>query len=59
MLARDITERKQTEQELILFRTLLDRSNDAIEVVDPVTLRFLDVNQKACSDLGYSRERYS
>jgi PAS domain S-box-containing protein len=56
MLARDITERKQTEKSLTLFRTLLDRSNDAIEVVDPITLRFLDVNQKACSDLGYSRE---
>jgi PAS domain S-box-containing protein len=56
MLARDITERKQTEKSLTLFRALLDRSNDAIEVVDPITLRFLDVNQKACSDLGYSRE---
>jgi PAS domain S-box-containing protein len=56
MLARDITDRKQTEKSLVLFRTLMDRSNDAIEVVDPVTLRFLDVNQKACSDLGYSRE---
>jgi PAS domain S-box-containing protein len=35
---------------------LLDQCNDAIEVVDPETLRFLDVNEKACSDLGYSRE---
>ena len=39
-----------------LFRTLVDQCNDAIEVVDPETLRFLDVNEKACSDLGYSRE---
>jgi PAS domain S-box-containing protein len=56
MLARDITDRKQAEKSLSLFRALIDRSNDAIEVVDPITLRFLDVNQKACSDLGYTRE---
>ena len=36
--------------------TLIDQSNDAIEVVDPETFRFLDVNQKGCLDLGYSRE---
>jgi formate hydrogenlyase transcriptional activator len=43
-------------RELKLFRTLVDHSNDAIKVVDPETLRFLDVNQKACTALGYSRE---
>ncbi|MGB8522071.1 MAG: PAS domain S-box protein [Candidatus Acidiferrales bacterium] len=56
MLVRDITERKQAEKSLSLFRTLIDRSNDAIEVVDPNTFRYLDVNQKACSDVGYTRE---
>jgi len=56
MLARDITDRKQSEKSLSLFRALIDRSNDAIEVVDPNTLRFVDVNQKACSDVGYTRE---
>ena len=55
-IIRDITERKQAEQELILFRTLIDRSNDAIEVLDPETLRFLDMNRRnAACDLGYSR----
>ena len=49
-------ENERTIEELKLFRTLVDQSNDAIEVVDPETLRFLDVNEKACSDLGYSRE---
>jgi PAS domain S-box-containing protein len=39
-----------------LFRTLLDHTTDAIEVVDPETLRLLDVNQTACVQLGYSRE---
>ena len=36
----DITEHKQAEIELQLFRTLLDNSSDAIEVLDPVTIRF-------------------
>ncbi len=52
----DITERKQAEKSLQLFRMLLDQSSDAIEVVDPETLRFIDVNGRACTDLGYSRE---
>lgn len=52
----DITERKNSEEGQKLFRALVDRSTDAIEVLDPQTYRFLDVNQKACLDLGYSRE---
>jgi PAS domain S-box-containing protein len=56
VLARDITDRKKAEKSLNLFRTLIDRSNDAIEVVDPITLRFLDVNERACSEVGYTRE---
>jgi PAS domain S-box-containing protein len=41
---------------LQLFRTLLDNSNDAIEVVEPGTLRLLDVNEKSCAELGYTRD---
>jgi PAS domain S-box-containing protein len=55
-LLAKVRECERTIRELKLFRTLLDESNDAILVVDPQTLRFLDVNNKACSDLGYSRE---
>jgi len=55
-ILQDITERKEAERSLKLFRTLIDHSNDAVEVVDPETLRFLDVNEKACKDLGYTRE---
>ncbi|MDP2651015.1 MAG: PAS domain S-box protein, partial [bacterium] len=55
-IVHDVTERKRAEQELALFRALLDRSNDAIEVVDPETGRFLDMNEKALLDLNYSRE---
>ena len=53
---RDVTERREAERSLMLFRSLIDQSNDAVEVVDPETLRFLDVNEKACKDLGYTRE---
>ncbi len=52
----DITERRNAEESLRLFRKLIDQSNDAIEVVDPKTLRFLDVNDTCCHDLGYTRD---
>ncbi|EDY20491.1 PAS/PAC sensor hybrid histidine kinase [Chthoniobacter flavus Ellin428] len=54
----DITKAKSGEEALKLFRTLIDRATDTIEVVDPVTGRFLDVNERACQVHGYSREEY-
>jgi len=53
---RDITGRKRTEESLKLFRTLIDGSYDAVEVVDPETGRFLDFNELAHTRLGYTRE---
>ena len=53
---QDITEQREAERSLSLFRALIDQSSDAVEVVDPETLRFLDVNDQACKDLGYERE---
>src|SRR3981081_95762 len=55
-LLKTARERERMLRELTLFRALLDQSNDAIEVVDPEPLRFLDVNERACVELGYSRE---
>jgi PAS domain S-box-containing protein len=52
----DITARKLAEDSAGLFRKLMDGSNDAIEVLDPRNLQFLDVNAKACLDLGYTRQ---
>jgi PAS domain S-box-containing protein len=49
---------KQAEDALLLFRALIDRSNDGIEVIDPETGRFLDVNETACLAHGYRREEY-
>ena len=56
VLAQDITEQKRAEEKLQLFRNLIDRSNDAVFVNDPETGRILDANDKACSNLGYTRE---
>jgi len=55
-VVQDITERKHAEKSSRLFRMLIDQSSDAIEVIDPETVRFIDINGRACVDLGYSRE---
>lgn len=58
----DITERKGTEAALVesergllLFRTLVQHSNDAIFVIDSRTSRIVDGNVKAHASLGYTR----
>ncbi len=53
-LIMDITESYLAKEELALFQTLINQSNDAIFVVDTETSAFLYVNDKACSNLGYS-----
>jgi len=57
-VALDISTRKKAEKSLQLFRTLVDQSNDFIEMFDPKTLHYLDVNERACSALGYTREEF-
>ena len=54
----DISDIKKVEESLKLFRTLIDNSNDSFEVLDPDTGRFLDVNEKGCKELGYSRDEF-
>ncbi len=49
-------ERKKAAQTLRLFRDLIDRSNDCIFVIEPKWGRFLDLNDRACVSLGYTRE---
>ncbi len=55
-VSRDITVRKYHEEQSDLFRSLLNQSSDAIFITDPKTGRFLNVNDKACSSLGYRRD---
>jgi PAS domain S-box-containing protein len=49
-------EREKAAKTLRLFRDLIDRSNDCIFVIEPKWGRFLDLNDRACVSLGYTRE---
>jgi two-component system cell cycle sensor histidine kinase/response regulator CckA len=51
-------ESKHTTEALLLFRALVDQSNDSFEVMDPVTAHFIDVNDKGAAALGYSRAEF-
>jgi len=51
-----IAERKKAEEKLRLFRNLIERSNDCIFALEPKWGRFLDVNNRACDSLGYTRK---
>jgi two-component system cell cycle sensor histidine kinase/response regulator CckA len=56
VLFRDLEQRLAAAERR--FRALVDHSIDAIEVIDPETGRFLDVNEKACIARGYARGEY-
>ena len=50
----DVTERKQTEQDLVLMRFALDSVHEAAYLTDE-NGRFKYVNDEACRSLGYTR----
>ena len=56
IVVHDLTERRRTEQATERFRMALDSSPDAIFLIDPVTMRFIDANETACDSLGYTHE---
>ncbi len=41
------------------YRTLFDQGPDGVVVLDPATRRFVDFNDKACAQLGYTREEFA
>jgi len=49
-------ELQQKLDELERFRALLDQSNDCIFLFYVLSNRFIDVNESACRQLGYSRQ---
>lgn len=49
-------ELREAVEQLRLFRTMIDHSPDGIEIIDPETLCFVDVNETICASLGYTRE---
>ena len=59
VFVRDITEWKLNEDEfegLSRFRAIMDHAGEAIFMTDARTGRIVDVNETACSWLGFSRE---
>jgi PAS domain S-box-containing protein len=47
---------RKSEDNLKLYQALINQSNDSVEVLDPETGYYLNINTKTCADLGYSRE---
>jgi PAS domain S-box-containing protein len=45
-----------TKDELLRFRAAMDMSADAIYLVDRRSMRLVDINETACTRMGYSRE---
>lgn len=57
-LAAEIQIRKNIEEELIKFRVAIDSSADNVFLVDYPSMRFYDVSDSACKDLGYTRKEF-
>jgi PAS domain S-box-containing protein len=59
----DVTEKKQAENALIKaelrYRTLFERSPDGVAIYHTKTLLPVEYNDKACQQLGYSRDEFS
>lgn len=52
----DLTEQKKTDASLLMFKTLLDSSSDAIYVIDSTTSYIIECNQPGYLNLGYQRD---
>ena len=55
-LTVEIAERKKTETETLRFKNVLDNTLDMIFMFEPVSLRFVYVNQRALLSMSYSRK---
>jgi diguanylate cyclase (GGDEF)-like protein/PAS domain S-box-containing protein len=56
VMARDISERMQSKEEIRRFRMELDSAVDAIYLIDHEQMRFIDANETASITLGYSHQ---
>ena len=55
-MQKTIAKHKKMEEKLHIFQSLVNQSNDAIFLIDALTSRFLEVNERACENLGYTRQ---
>ena len=62
-ITRDITCRKQDEEALReseeRYRTFFEQGPDGVVVLEPETARIIEFNDRACRQLGYSREEFA
>lgn len=56
-LAQQLTYHSLAESEA-RYRSLFHHINDGLEIVDPATERFLDINEHGCRTHGYTHEEY-
>ena len=58
----DISERRAAEQMLRereeIFRSIVTQGQDAICLIDPASLQFVEINDAAINSLGYRREEF-
>lgn len=55
-VVQDVTESKENENRIKLFREALELSSDAVYIIDGETARPVDFNPAAHEQLGYTRE---
>ena len=58
LLMKDITSQSEIQEDLVLYRQLIDQSNDSFFIIDPETGQVLDVNEEACLRHGYNRDEF-
>lgn len=56
LIATDISERARAEENLIVFRELINRSGENLSIIDVATGRYTYANDTTCASTGYSRE---
>jgi len=56
-IARDVTERKKAEEQLLIVNTAINATSEAIYITD-IDLSIIYVNDGACNMLGYTKDEF-
>jgi two-component system, NtrC family, sensor kinase len=56
IILNDVTQRKESEEKLQRFGRILDNTHNEIYIIDVHTLKFVQVNQGALRNLGYTMD---